>query len=413
MTASAPTNLTVAVLFGGRSVEHEVSIITGHQIMDALEVAGFNLLPIYIDKEGAWFAGAPLRDLKLYSRKSPLDLENLAGVQAVSLAADRSIRELLADPKKSKSSFFSKPPKLWADVFLPAIHGATGEDGAIQGLFELADVPYIGCGILASALALHKATTKRVLSSGGIPVLDYLTIARSQWAADQTGCLAAAEALNAYPLIVKPCSLGSSIGVSRASDRIDLADAISLALELDETALLERALTDFFEINCAVRGSDRGDAIPSACELPCTGEQVLTFEEKYKRGGGKNGKGGTKGPGGVKGSPSAGMASLQRLVPAPIPDELTAQVQRLASQAFKLIGGSGVARIDFLFDKSTSSLYLNEINTMPGSLAFYLWEASGLPFDELVTSLVAEAQARHRQRQGTRHRFDANLLSAT
>ena len=404
------TNLTIAVLFGGRSVEHEVSIITGHQIMDALEVAGFGLLPIYIDKEGNWFAGTPLRNLKLYSKAGPLDLENLPNVQAVSFSADRSIRELIPHPKKSKASLFSKPPKLWADVFLPAIHGASGEDGAIQGLFELADVPYIGCGILASAVALHKATTKRVLASGGIPVLDYLTITRAQWAADQDGCLAAAEALNAYPLIVKPCSLGSSIGVSRAADRLALADAISLALELDDTALLERALTNFIEINCAVR-SNNGTATPSACELPCTSEQVLTFEEKYKRGGGKSGKGGgTKGPGGVKGSPSAGMASLQRIIPAPIPDDLTAQVQSYAAKAFTLINGAGVARIDFLFDKSSNQLFLNEINTMPGSLAFYLWEATGLPFDQLVTSLVAEAQARHRQRQSTRHRFDANLL---
>ncbi len=393
--------LRIAVLFGGRSVEHEVSIITAHQVMDALEVAGYGLLPIYIDKEGVWFAGDPLRNLPLYSKLPSAGLESVSGVYRVSLSPDRSIRELMHHPQTARS-LFRRLPVLWADVFFPAVHGTTGEDGALQGLFELADVAYTGCGIFASAVSLNKVETKRILKSAEIPVLAFETVTRERWASGESECLDAAEKIGTYPLMVKPANLGSSIGVTRAKNRQDMADAIALALELDQLVLVEKALEDFYEINCSVMTN----GVASVCELPCTTEALLTFDEKYKRGGSK-GKG--KASGGSKAG--GGMASLQRIVPAPIAPELSEAVRAMASLAYRTIGGAGVARIDFLYDRAQGKLFLNEINTLPGSLSYYLWEASTVSFDRLVRTVVEEGLARHAAGERTRHRFEANLLS--
>jgi D-alanine-D-alanine ligase len=262
----------------------------------------------------------------------------------------------------------------------------------------MADVVYTGSGVLASAIAIDKVRTKEALRAAGLPVLDCLVFHRQAWTEDSDVVLAKAEQFSAYPLIVKPVSLGSSIGVKRSNDRQSLSEAMELAFELDSRVLVERALVDFFEINCSVMGPPER---PSVCEQPAGTEQVLTFEAKYKRGG-KAGKGG-----GSKGS-GTGMASLDRIIPAPIPQDLTAKIQQAAVRGFQAIGGAGVARIDFLVDKS--GFYVNEINTLPGSLAFYLWEHTGIHFDQLVTLMIQAAEDRHRARRRTQFSFDANLL---
>lgn len=390
---------TVAVLFGGRSAEHEVSVITGHQVMDALKVAGYPLLPIYITKDGGWYAGSPLHDIKQF-RTAGFDVRGLAGVHRVSLAPDRSIRQLIPHP--DDKGFFKKPPQLWADVFFPTVHGTLGEDGTLQGLFELADVAYVGSDVTASALGMDKVKMKSLYRDVGIPVLDCVFVSRDEWKRDSDHFLTRAESLDGYPLMVKPVCLGSSIGVSRCENRKELAEAIELALTLDNRALVETALVDFIEINCSVLGSPKQ---VSVCEQPLPSETLLTFDAKYKRGT-KGSKG--AGAGGTKG----GMASLDRIIPAPIADELTGRIQQLAIKAFDAIGASGVARIDFLIDQANGSLYLNEINTMPGSISFYLWEATGIPFDELVERMVKSALEQHRVRTATRFSFEANLLGS-
>jgi D-alanine-D-alanine ligase len=389
---------TVAVLFGGRSGEHEVSVITAHQVMDALGVAGYDVLPIYITKDGSWFAGKPLKDLDRYSRDD-FNPAAMVDVHRVSLSPDRSIRELVVHPA-AKGGFFSKKPRLWADVFFPAIHGTFGEDGTLQGLFELADVPYVGPGVLSSAVAMDKVATKAVCRDAGIPVLSCTTFGRNEWQRDERGAIDNAESQGFYPLIVKPVSLGSSIGVKRCENRDDLKAAVEAALVLDERVLVEKALDDFFEINCSVLGLP---ARASVCEQPVPRSSLLSFEDKYKRGGGTKGKA----SGGTKGS---GMASLDRIIPAPISEELAARIQYLAIKAFQVTQSSGVARIDFLVDKSTESVYLNELNNPPGSFAFYLWEKTNLSFDGLVTELVKIAQRRHEERRKTLFSFEANLL---
>lgn len=385
----------VGVLFGGRSAEHEVSVITGHQIMDALEVAGYTLLPIYITKEGEWFAGSALHKIGQYSEPA-FDVKKLNNVYRVSLSPDRSIRKLVHHPDSSRK-LFSKLPDLWADIFFPAIHGTFGEDGTLQGLFEMADVAYTGSDVISSALGMDKIRMKLLCRDVGIPVLDCIWISRSEWQTDRDNSLSRVESSNSYPFIVKPACLGSSIGVKRCDNVNQLNNAIEVALMLDERALVEPALTNFIEINCAVLGPPYE---VSVCEQPCASETILTFEDKYKRGGK-----GSKGAGADK-----GMASLDRIVPAPISLELTSRIQDISIQSCREIGASGVVRIDFLLDKSSDSLYLNEINTMPGSIAFYLWEAIGLPFDELVTKVVNIGLQRHRVRSETQFSFEANLL---
>jgi len=385
---------TVAVLFGGRSVEHEVSIITGHQIMDALEVAAYSLLPVYISKDGEWYAGASLRNVNQYRHPS-FEPAKLPNAHRVSLSPDRSVRQLLAHPDSYKG-LFGKSPRLWADIFFPAIHGTFGEDGTLQGLFEMADVAYVGAGVGGSAMGMDKVRMKALFHDAGIPVLSCLSISREEWRMGSETFIADLETSIKYPLIVKPSCLGSSIGVTRCENSEQLNDAVELALELDDNALIERALVDFVEVNCSVIGPPER---ASVCEQPFTSEKVLTFDAKYKRG--------SKG---AKSGNEAGMASLERIIPAPISDELTARIQQLSIRAFQVIGGSGVARLDFLLEHGGENLYLNEINTMPGSIAFYLWESSGVPFDELVTQCVNIALERQRQRARTRFSFETNLL---
>ena len=386
---------TVAVLFGGRSVEHEVSVITGHQIMDALTVAGHRVLPIFLTKDGEWYAGTSLHNLKLYTDPAG-EPTNAAGVARVSLSPDRSIRQLVMHPR-TRQGLFRKPSQLWADVFFPCLHGSFGEDGSLQGLFELADVPYVGAGVAASAITMDKALTKAVCRSMDIPVLDWIALSRHEWDHEATEVVRRIEASFAYPMIVKPVCLGSSIGVKRCHDGTTLHEAIAAALTLDDRVLVETALTDFIEINCAVMGPPEQ---ASVCEQPVTHEVILSFDAKYKRGG-KGAKQARK-PG--------GMASLDRLIPAPIPAELAQRVQSLATQIFRVIGAAGTARVDFLYQSHCEALYLNEINSIPGSLAFYLWEATGIPFDILVDKLITIALQRHQERVRTQFSFEVNLL---
>jgi D-alanine-D-alanine ligase len=390
------SNQTVAVLFGGRSVEHEVSVISGHQIMDALDQAGYQILPIHITKQGDWYAGEGLRNLDLY-REQTFHAAGLKGVYRVSLSPDRSIRQLVVHPGAG-GGLLARSPRLWADVFFPVLHGSHGEDGSMQGLFELADVPYVGSGVLASALGMDKVRQKRILQHGGIPTLDCLDVSRAEWEANPERFAKRVEATYGYPVMVKPVCLGSSVGVSRCADRPALSEAIELALELDDRALAEEALTDFIEINCSVTGPPER---ASACEQPMGYEAVLSFDDKYKHGGKKLGGGAAQ----------SGMAGQRRQVPAPIGDALTREVQELAVRAFLAIDASGVARVDFLYQESKKRLLLNEINTLPGSISYYLWEETGVRFDQLVTTLVGIALDRHERKRATLYSFAANLLT--
>ena len=386
---------TVAIVFGGRSGEHEVSIITAHQVMDALEVAGYSLLPVYISKTGEWFAGQELNNLELFKDRN-LNLNKLDNVWKVSLSPDRSIRTLILHPE-GKKGVFRKPPQLWADIFFPTVHGSFGEDGTLQGLFELADVPYVGSNVLASAVGMDKAKMKDVFRAAGIPILDCITLSRHEYQQNNRANLLRLENFCNYPLMVKPLRLGSSIGVKRCRNSEEMKYAIEVAFVLDADILVERALETFTEVNCSVMGPPEQ---ASVCEQPVTQGDFLSFESKYKGGNKKTSPSGSKG----------GMASSKRILPAPLAPSLSKSIQDFAIKAFRAIGASGVARLDFLIDNSNEALFLNEINTMPGSLAFYLWEASGLPFDQLVKKVIDIALESYEAKSNTKFSFEANLL---
>jgi D-alanine-D-alanine ligase len=384
---SANRKTTVGVVFGGRSVEHDVSVVTGQQVMRAFDSARYDVVPIYIDRDGRWFTGEPLRDIKLFSGE-PASAD---GVQSCVLSPDIRHHGLIIDPLKPK--LLSKPQIVRLDAVFPTIHGSHGEDGTLQGLFELADIPYAGCGVLASAVANDKMMTKIVLKANGVPVVDALTFTRHDWTNDPDIVVARISAALTYPLFVKPATLGSSIGIARVSDEALLRASIDVAINLDRRVLVESAVTHSIEINCAVMGDDR-DLRASVLEQPLGWEQFLTYEDKYLRG-------------------SEGMKSAQRLIPAPISPELTARIQTMAITAFRAIDGRGTARIDFLVRPEQDEVFLNEINTMPGSLAFYLWQETGMSASAVVDKLIALARDAYADKRRSTYNYRTNLIALT
>jgi D-alanine-D-alanine ligase len=279
------------------------------------------------------------------------------------------------------------------DVAFPAIHGTHGEDGTLQGLLELADVPYVGCRVLSSAIANDKIMTKMVLRQHQIPMADGISFRRDEWLNNPDGVIERIHAALTYPLFIKPATTGSSIGIGRAADEKILRASIDVAAHFDRCILVESAILDSVEINCAVLGN--GDDIrASVLEQPISWQEFLTYEEKYLRG-------------------SEGMKSAERIIPAPLSPELTIEIQQIAVRAFKAIDGYGTARIDFLVKPDKNEVYLNEINTMPGSLAFYLWEPSGTSMRELVHRLVQLAQDAHAEKRRSTYDYQTDLINLT
>lgn len=382
---SAKRKTTVGVLFGGRSVEHDVSIVTGHQVMRAFDPERFEIVPIYIDRQGKWFTGEPLTDLKNFQN----EVISLKGVDSAIISPSVQHHGLIVNPTAGR---FEKSSVVRLDVVFPALHGSHGEDGTIQGLLELADIAYVGCGVLGSALANDKILTKIVLSQQGVPIVEGVSFSRAEWLEAPDKVISHVVHELRYPVFVKPATLGSSIGVSKASDETLLRAAIDVAINLDSRVLVEQAVEKPTEINCAVMGSGL-NIRTSVLEQPVSWDQFLTYEEKYMRGG-------------------EGMKSAERIIPAPISAEQTEQVKAIAVQAFRAIEGRGTARMDFLLD-ADGKVYLNEINTLPGSFAFYLWQEDGLSPRDVVHELVKQAQDAHAEKRRTTYDYQTNLVELT
>jgi len=379
------TKQTVGVIFGSRSVEHDVSIVTAQQVMRALNPDRYHVVPVYITREGGWLVGDPLRDIGSFEADK---VAEMLGVKEAVLSCSTDFKGLIIPPI---SGLVGRNALRKLDVVFPVVHGSHGEDGTLQGLFELVDLPYVGCGVMASAIAIDKAMTKTVLSAHGISVLPWEVVRRSEWIRAREAALDRIESRFAYPLFVKPATLGSSIGIARVADREALGNHIDVAANFDQRVLVEPALEGAIEVNCAVLGND-DEVHPSVCEQPITWEDFLTYEEKYMREGG-------------------GMKGAERKIPAPISDELTRQIQQTAVAAFKAIGGRGTARVDFLVREENGQVVVNEINTMPGSLAFYLWEAEGLSPRSLVDELIRLAFEAHAQKRQTRYNYKTGLVA--
>jgi len=379
------TKQTVGVIFGSRSVEHDVSIVTAQQVMRALNPDRYHMVPVYITREGGWLVGDPLRDIGSFEADK---VAEMLGVKEAVLSCSTDFKGLIIPPI---SGLVGRNALRKLDVVFPVVHGSHGEDGTLQGLFELVDLPYVGCGVMASAIAIDKAMTKTVLSAHGISVLPWEVVRRPEWIRAREAALDRIESRFAYPLFVKPATLGSSIGIARVADREALGNHIDVAANFDQRVLVEPALEGAIEVNCAVLGND-DEVHPSVCEQPITWEDFLTYEEKYMREGG-------------------GMKGAERKIPAPISDELTRQIQQTAVAAFKAIGGRGTARVDFLVREENGQVVVNEINTMPGSLAFYLWEAEGLSPRSLVDELIRLAFEAHAQKRQTRYNYKTGLVA--
>ena len=388
--------LKLAVLFGGKSVEHEISVITALQAAAALNRDKYDVLPVYITKDNAFYIGENVGKIEAYKDIGAL----LKGSQQVIPAKINGKAVLLRHPAKA----FGNNVLAALDCVFPIVHGTNAEDGTLQGLLRLLGVPFAGCDVTASALGMDKFAQKCVFKCAGIPVLDCVTAQASEYDLEPEAVRARAEQLG-YPVIVKPVNLGSSVGISKADDREALEKALELAFRFAARVLIEPAVQNLREINCAVLGS-ADEARVSVCEEPLNADEILSYENKYMSG--KKSKTGAKS---ASGGNSKGMASLDRKIPADIPDDLSKKIQALAVKAFQALDCNGTARIDFLMDGKTGEVWLNEINTIPGSLSFYLWEPSGLPYPKLLDEMIRLAFARQRAQEDIVFTFDTNVLA--
>ncbi len=370
----------LAVTFGGKTVEHDISIITAIQLMNSADKSKYNIIPIYIDRDGKWYTGEKLLQIDVFKKFDP----EQKGIKRVFLSASADAM-LYEYGKKQK-------PVCRIDVAIPAMHGLNGEDGTVQGLFELSDIPYSSAGVTGSAVCMDKIVMKAAFKGFGFPVLDSLFFERNDFFTDCDSVCAKIEDALKYPVFVKPANLGSSIGVNRADNRDALVYAMEVAAKYDRRILVEKAVTNIKEVNCSVMGTS-SDAKASAIEQPLTSGRFLGFEEKYL----SNGK-------------SKGMKSLGRIIPADIPEDMAERVRQLSLDIFKALDLKGLVRIDYIIDESTGSLYVNEVNTIPGSFAFYLWEPAGVPFASLVDHLVAIAEQQMREKKSSEYAYDSNVL---
>ena len=384
----------VGVFFGGRSVEHEVSVLTAMQVIAALPEP-LTAVPVYIAKSGAWYTGEALRSVDSFRDVDGL----LAGATRVTLRPEPDAAGALLDvgPRRGLRGGGERVVAR-IDVALPLVHGSSGEDGTLPGLFELAGMAYCGSGVAACAVSMDKRLAKRLFRTAGLRVVEDELVDRDAWR-DREAVVAAIASRFGFPIYIKPLSLGSSIGVSRVTSRAQLEDAIELALRYDTRCLAEPEQEGAVEINCAVLGRG-GDVRASACEQPKAGG-LLSYEDKYLQKGGVKG-----GAGGAKHGP-------RRTIPAPLPDATTRRVQEAAMAAFRAVGAEGVARVDFLVRPGggDGDVVVNEINTVPGSLSFYLWEPLGMTFADLLTRLVALARERRAAADATTYSIDSWLLT--
>ena len=375
----------IGVIFGGKTVEHEVSVITGMQIIENIDKSKYEVIPIYIDKEGKWLAGNSLLEFKNYKNNNLNDT-----------------KEIILSPNHGDHSIYRKPQEVGllgkkvlgeVDVLFPAIHGMNGEDGTIQGIFELMNIPYVGGGVLSSSVGMDKVLMKDVYKANDLPIVDYYWFYRGKWNNDRESILNDIENAIGYPSFVKPSNLGSSIGISKAIDRESLLEAIEIAVNYDRRIIVEKAVENGREINCAVLGYEENLDV-SLCEEPLGWKDILSFEDKYLGSG-------------IKGSKTDGD---RRIIPAMIEDEMREEIERLSKAAFKAIDCKGVARIDFLLDEN-ENIFINEINTLPGSMSFYLWEKKGYSFTKLIDELIDIAIKTHHEKQNNMYTYEANLYN--
>lgn len=378
----------VGVFFGGRSVEHEISVISALQAINAFDQSKYNIIPIYISKQGRWYTGPLTLDIRNYK-----DMKSLC-----ERSEEVFMRPEYGDYKLYRANpgggLFSKKNPVYEElhVVIPVLHGSHGEDGMFEGLLETIGIPFAGCDTLSSANGMDKITMKMILRAEGIPVVDYVWFTDKEWIDNRDAIVDKIEGKLGYPVIVKPANLGSSVGIGKAADRQSLIEKVDNAEKFSQRIIVEHMIEDMMEINCSVLG-DADDHQSSVCEEPISKGDFLSYEEKY--GGGAK----------------AGMQASEKKIPADIPVEMSEEIRRMAGETFRVLSCHGVSRVDVMVDRKDDSIYVNEINTIPGSLSFYLWEESGISFTQLMDRLVALALKRKRETDRKTFTYDANIFA--
>ncbi len=382
---------TVAVIFGGRSAEHDVSIVTAiSSIIKPLELSKqYHVEAVYVAKNGAWFWDNKLKDIKLFS--SGAIEQFIARTQPASVQFDSGLtlsrgRGLTGRTQRKK-----------IDIVFPSMHGTYGEDGALMGLLDMSGVPYVGCSLETAAIAMDKVLSKQVAAANNIPVSKFLSFTSREFAHKQSAVLERITNTLKYPLFIKPAHLGSSIGISRATTETELRNGLEVAARYDDKIIVEEAVQNLIEVTLPIIGND--ELTPAYLEEPLvSAEDFFDFDTKYIRGGGKKTGGGKKGAQGYS------------TIPAHIPKDLYQKAEALGLSVYRALGCSGIARIDMLIDSKTKEVYFNEANPMPGSLYAHNWRQKGISTMELTLRLIQLAEARHRARQAFTTVFNTNFL---
>ncbi len=376
----------IAVFFGGRSTEHEISVISANQAMAAIDRDKYNVIPVYITKQGRWYTGEALTDVKNYR-----DINGLLG-----RCTEVYMRPVFGDFNlyTARKKMFGSDVLATIDVAIPVLHGSNGEDGIFEGVLETIGLPYAGCNTLSSANGMDKITMKMILQADGIPVVDYVWFTDKQWFSRRDELVGKIESTLGYPVIVKPANLGSSVGIGRADNREQLLERVDDARRYSARIIVEDLVENLQEINCSVLG-DCDEYQTSVLEEPIKSGEILSYTDKYM-GGSKDNR---------------GMHAAQKRIPADLPADETERIRHLAGETFRVLSCHGVSRVDMMIDAKTRDIYVNEINTIPGSLSFYLWEAAGVSFSELMERLVRLALKRKRDQASKTVSYDSNIFA--
>ena len=386
--------IKVGVIYGGETVEHEVSIISAIQAINKIDQEKYDIIPIYITKDREWYTGNMLKDIEVYS---DLNLIKKYGKNIVLYEKDGSF--VLQNKKFPKNIITD------IDIAFPIMHGTNGEDGVIQGYLQAIGIPFVGGDIYASVVGQDKVFMKDIFEKENLPMTKYVWFYDCDYKNDSEEVLKNIIKLK-YPLIVKPATTGSSVGIKVAENDNELIDAIDNAINYDSKIVVEEVVTNLKEVNISVLGNYEHQRV-SVIEEVISGNKFLTYDEKYINGNKGKLKGGMKVP--VKGG-SKGMASANRKIPADISDKQIKEIEEIAIKAFRALGSSGTCRIDFLIDEKSKKVYINEINSIPGSLAFYLWDPVGVNYSELLDDMINIGIKDYKKRTSKTHTFETNIL---
>lgn len=378
--------MNIGVFFGSRNTEHDISIITGQMIISGLKGLNYEVIPVYINKGGEWMIGKELGQLTNFT-----DAEK-------KISHGSKFKQYYLDLEKSNGKMVFRQKGLGGktitiDLAFPALHGAYGEDGTIQGLFEMMNIPYVGCGVAASAIAMDKTFTKQLCQANTLPTTKFISIDKSEWEENRKGLLEKAAKELKWPVFVKPVHLGSSIGIAKVKDISGLEQKIEVGFYYDDKVLVEEGVSNLMDVTCCIIGNDKLRA--SVLQESVFTSDLFNFEEKYLKDGGSQ----------------LGKAEDGLVIPARLPEETTKKIQEMAKTVYKALGCKGIARVDFLYNKETKEIFVNEVNPMPGTLYHHLWKESGIGLPELLEKLINYARELHKEKESLSHVFKSSVLT--